>query len=268
MAMTVPVGEVSGGSIKLLQTTGAGFDGVDLAAVPAGCPVCNVFEHEGAIAEYLILAMLEWQIGIRRLDADLRRGHWTGWTHPHGRLEGRRVGFIGYGHIARETAKRLVPFGVHISARTRTPEKTDVAVQDMGGMDRLDSLLQLSDFVVVACPLNAATRGLIGARELGLMKAEAVLLNVGRGPIVDEDALYQACRDKRIGGAVIDTWYHYPEDGKDGFPSRLPFQDLDNVIMTPHASAEVEDLVPRRLQFIAENLNRLANGETPLNRVN
>jgi phosphoglycerate dehydrogenase-like enzyme len=252
--------------LKLLQVTGTGYDGVDLSALPAGCTLCNVFEHEGAIAEYLVLAMLEWQIGLRRMDAALRQGVWA-WGHPHGRLEGKTVGFIGYGHIARETAARLAAFGVRVIARTRRPETADAFAHAVAGMDQLGSLLAEADFVVVCCPLNPASRGLIGAKELGKMKASAVLINVARGPVVDEDALYEACRSRSIAGAVLDVWYKYPKGEGPSFPSRHPFQDLDNILMTPHASAEVDDLVRRRCGVMVENLNRLAKGEPLLNVV-
>jgi phosphoglycerate dehydrogenase-like enzyme len=251
--------------LKLLQVTGTGYDGVDFSALPAGCSVCNVFEHEGAIAEYLILGLLEWEIGLRRLDASLRKGIWA-WGHPHGRLQGKTVGFIGYGHIARETAARLAPFGVRSIACTRRPAP-DAFAQSVAGMDQLDALLAEADFVIVCCPLNDASRGLIGPKELGKMKASAVLLNVARGPVVDEDALYEACRDRRVAGAILDVWYQYPHGDDPCFPSRHPFQDLDNVLMSPHASAEVDDLVRRRCQAMLENLNRFARGETLLNLV-
>jgi phosphoglycerate dehydrogenase-like enzyme len=251
--------------LRLLQTSGTGYNGVDFSALPAGCAVCNVFEHESAMAEYLVLAMLEWQIGLRRMDAALRQGVWA-WGHPHGRLEGKTVGFIGYGHIARECAVRLAPFGVRVIACTRRPAP-DALAESVAGMDQLDSLLAEADFVVVCCPLNEASRGLIGPKEFGQMKPSSVLINVARGPVVDEDALYEACRSHRIAGAVLDVWYKYPEGEGPSFPSRHPFQDLDNVIMTPHASAEVDDLVRRRCRVMVENLNRFSRGEALLNVV-
>jgi phosphoglycerate dehydrogenase-like enzyme len=110
--------------------------------------------------------------------------------------------------------------------------------------------------------LNAETRGLIDRRRLGLMKRSAVLINVARGEVVAEDALYEALRDRVIAGAVIDTWYVYPAAGEpDPYPSRRPFHELPNVIMTPHASGWTDKLLGRRWRVMADNLERLAAGQ-------
>jgi phosphoglycerate dehydrogenase-like enzyme len=100
------------------------------------------------------------------------------------------------------------------------------------------------------------------------MKPTAVIINVARGTLIDEKALFEACRKRTIGGAVIDTWYRYPRQGVlCGEPSAYPFRELDNVIMTPHASGWTEGLLPRRCRFIAANLDRLARNEPLLNVV-
>jgi len=257
--------------MRLLQLPGAGLDGIDFSAVPPRAAVCNVYEHEIGIAEYLVLAMLEWEIALARMDRELRRGRWSdGFAMEcplHGELMGKRVGFIGYGRIARETARRLRPFGVRLLARTRSPHKADEHVDDVAGMDRLSEMLAVCDYVVVACPLTEETRGIVDRRALASMKSDGVLLNVARGDVVDEDALYAALRDERIGGAVIDTWYRYPEGPSDVpcYPSKHPFHTLDNVIMTPHASGWSAGLLTRRARVIAANLDRLARGEALLN---
>lgn len=254
------------GSLKLIQLPGAGFDRVDFDAVPAGAAVCNVFEHEIGIAEFLLLAMLEWEIRLSVMHAALRQGRWVGSfvtdAPLHGELFGKTVGFIGYGRISRETATRLKAFGVRTLACTRTPSTGDAAVDEIAGMDSLHAMLERCDYAVVACPLTAETRGIIDAAALDALGPAGVILNVGRGPIIDEDALWSACHDKRIAGAVIDTWYQYPDAGSDtGAPSKYPFESLDNVIMSPHASGWSAGLLDRRWRFIAENLRRLERGE-------
>jgi phosphoglycerate dehydrogenase-like enzyme len=109
---------------------------------------------------------------------------------------------------------------------------------------------------------------MIGTQQLAKMKPTAVIINVARGPLIDERALFEACRDKRIGGAVIDTWFKYPAQGDAvAEPSNLPFCELENVIMTPHASGWTEGLRPRRSKMIAGNLDRLARGEPLVNVV-
>ena len=135
-------------------------------------------------------------------------------------------------------------------------------------MEKLDELLVKSDFVLLALPLDPSTAGLIGREQIGKMKPTALIINVARGALIDEKALYEACRDRRIGGAAIDTWFRYPAQGEvRGDPSHLPFRDLDNVIMTPHGSGWTEGLRPRRCRLIAKNLDRLARGEPLVNIV-
>jgi phosphoglycerate dehydrogenase-like enzyme len=121
---------------------------------------------------------------------------------------------------------------------------------------------------VVTLPLAEGTAGLLDAAALRCMKPTAWLINVSRGGIVDEQALFEALRLRRIGGAVIDVWYRYPPPGRpSGPPATLPFHELDNIVMTPHASAWTDGLLPRRNRAMADNLNRLARGAPLLNVV-
>lgn len=136
-------------------------------------------------------------------------------------------------------------------------------------MDGLDALLAEADYVLVCCPLTARTRGLIGPEQFARMRPDGVIINVGRGALIDEDALFAACRERRIGGAIIDVWYNYPKGEQvTGVPvSRHPFHELDNVLMSPHNSGASTGLFPRRYRRIAENLDRLARGEPLENRI-
>jgi phosphoglycerate dehydrogenase-like enzyme len=111
-------------------------------------------------------------------------------------------------------------------------------------------------------PLTTETKGIVGAEAFAAMRPTAVVLNVGRGPTVDERALYEALRTNRIAGAVIDTWYQYPEPGHANvLPSSLPFHELPNVIMTPHMSGWTQGTIRRRQETIAGNVMRRARGE-------
>lgn len=258
-------------ALKLLHLPGAGTDDITFDAVPAQAAVCNVFEHEIGIAEYVLAAMLQWVIGIPHMDAALRRGEWFG-SHlsgpRHGELYGQTVGIVGYGRIGREVATRARAFGMQVVACSRTPRGADGLVERVDPMEQLDALLEKSDFVLLALPLDASTTGLFSKERIARMKSTALLVNVARGALIDEQALYEACRDRRIGGAAIDTWYQYPVQGKThAEPSRLPFRDLDNIIMTPHASAWTQGLLPRRCRLIAQNLDRLARAEVLVNVV-
>ncbi|MFQ5567716.1 MAG: 2-hydroxyacid dehydrogenase [Paracoccaceae bacterium] len=256
--------------LKLFQIPWTGHEWTSPERMPAGVPVCNVYEHETSIAEYVLLAMLEWKIGLRRMDAAFRAEGWGGRqvaTGPvHGEVRGATVGIIGYGHIGHEVAVRARAFGMKVVAirRSRPPCPPELAW--LGTMERLDELLAESDFVLVACDLNAETRGLIDAARLARMKPGAVIINVARGKIIDQAALYEALKERRIGGAVIDVWYNYNQPGKpEVWPADFPFQDLDNVLCSAHECGWTEEQVDRRWDFVAENLGRVARGEAPEN---
>jgi phosphoglycerate dehydrogenase-like enzyme len=135
----------------------------------------------------------------------------------------------------------------------------------LGGPDTLDEILKRADYLAVTLPLTEATRGLLGARELELMKPTAVLVNVARALIVDDDALYGALRRRTIAGAALDVWYRYPADGEPTFPSHHPFHELPNVLVTPHVSGWTEGTMDGRAMLVAENIGRVARGEPVAN---
>ena len=257
--------------LKLLHLPGAGVDDIDFARVPAATAVCNCFEHEIGIAEYVLGAMLESTIRIGTLDRTFRTGSWIGsylCGPRHGELFGKTLGVVGFGRIGREVARRAKGFGMRVIACTRTPNDEELA-DAVWGMDRFRTLLGESDFVLVTAPLSDETRGLFDERAFAAMRPTGIIINVARGAIIDEAALYQALKSRRIGGAVIDVWYHYPPQGVvDGpRPSAYPFHEQNNILMTPHASAWTDGLLPRRNRAIAMNLNRLARGEPLVNVV-
>lgn len=255
-------------ALRLLQLPGAGSDGIALDALPPRATLCNCYEHEIGIAEYVLCVMLEHAIGIRRMDAGLRSGDWSGsylCGPVHGELYGKTLGIVGYGRIARETVHRAQAFGMRVTACSRRARRADNV--DVRGMEQLETMLARCDYVLVAAPLTPETRGVIGAAQLAAMKPSAFLINVGRGPVIDEHALYDALKARRIAGAAIDVWYQYPAQGtRSAQVSALPFEELDNLVMTPHASAWTDGLLPRRNRAIADNLNRLIRGE-PLDNV-
>lgn len=258
--------------LRLVHIPAAGLDAVDLAAVPQGCRVCNVFEHEIGISEYVMAAMLYFTIGLVGKSERFKSGSWADSPRVGApfrpELAGKTIGSIGYGHIGRAIARRAKAFGMRTMALARTRRDLDPPPDWLGVPAELPALLEAADFVVIACPLNDATRGLIGRSEFAHMKPEAVLINVARGPIVDEDALYEALAKRLIRGAVIDTWYRYPEPGNAQVrPSRHPFHHLDNVVMTPHCSGWTEGLMERRFAVIIDNIEHLREGRPLLNQV-
>lgn len=250
---------------RLLHLPGAGADGIEFSALPDGCWVCNVYEHEGPIAEYVLLAMLELEIRLFQMSLEFTPETWARVyraRRPHGELAGKRVGIIGFGHIGREIARRAKPFGMRVAAVTRTPLAKDAEADWFGSIEALPELLAQSDFVVVACPLNDQTHGLIGAEQLRRMKPSAFLINVARAEIVVEEDLYQALAGRTIAGAALDVWYRYPDNGAVRVaPSRYPFHELPSVICTPHSSAWTDELFERRCRVIARNIERLESGE-------
>lgn len=260
--------------LRLVQLPGAGTDEITFDAVPARASVCNAFEHEIGIAEFVLAAMLDWVIPLGRLDAEFRTGRWWGsylCGPRHGDLHGKILAIAGYGRIGREVARRAHAFGMRVIAASRTPGPGDEWCEAVHPMSELTGVVAQAHFVLSALPLDPTTRGLFDARIFAAMRPDAVLINVGRGPTVDETALFEACRDRGIGGAVIDTWYSYPPQTGGEIPvhrpSAHPFHELENVRMTPHASAWTEALVERRCRAIARNLDHLFRGEPLVNVV-
>ncbi len=258
--------------LKLFQIPWTGHEWTGPGRMPRGVPVCNVFEHETSIAEYVLLAMLEWKIGLRHMDAEFRSHGWGGRQvadgRVHGEVRGATVGIIGYGHIGHEVAVRARAFGMNVVGIRRSQPSCPPELEWLGTMERLDELLSVSDFVVVACDLNAETRGLMNAGRLARMKPDGVIINVARGKVIDEAALFAALKEQRIGGAVIDVWYNYNQPGKpEVSPANFPFQELGNVICSGHECGWTEEQIGRRWDFVAANLARVARGEAPENLV-
>jgi len=258
--------------LKLFQIPWTGFDFTGPEKMPKDVPVANTFEHETAIAEYVLLGMLEWQIGLSKMDRAFREGGWGGTAQglapTHGELLGKTLGIVGHGHIGRETAVRANAFGMRCIGVRRSKKPCPDELDWLGQTDQLDQLLAESDFVLVACDMNAETIGLLDADRLSKMKSTGVIINVARGKIIDENALWDAVSNRKIGGAIIDVWYNYkmnPED--EVWPTNHPFQDLDNVILSGHRSATTDALWDRRYRFVAENCARIGRGEPPLNVV-
>lgn len=251
----------------LLHVPGAGLDGIDLQALSAATTVCNVFEHEVPIAEFVLASMLHWEI---RLDELSRRFSADGWPDlyrnrlPHGELFGKTIGIIGFGRIGRAIAERAKGFGMKllaVDAAVTSPSEELLPTSD------LPQLLGEADYLVIACPLTEETRDLIGEPELGAMKQTAVLINVSRAPIVSEEPLFRALQSQRLRGASLDVWYRYPSGASDSVqPADHPFHELPNVMCTPHSAAWTRELMDRRYDLIALNINAFVTG-APLRNV-
>lgn len=254
---------------RLLHVPGAGLDGLAFDALAPTCTVCNVFEHEGPIAEYVCAVMLEHEIGVQAMRASFSPDAWPDLYRarvPHGELASRTLLLVGYGRIGRAIAKRAHVFGMHVIASDPFAAP-DAHLDEMYEPRELHEAIAHADYVAVVCPLNDETRGAIDARVLAHAKPGAVLINVSRAEVVNEDDLYAALVDRRLGGAVLDAWYAYPKGADDRVaPAARPFWDLPNVTCTPHSSAWTTDLPKRRYAFIGRNIGRLRAGQ-PLENV-
>ena len=259
-------------NLRLVQSVATGIELIDLAALPRGVAVCNAFGHETAIAEYVLMTMLVWSHRFREIEGDFRthsswRPSWVQSGAPHGEILGSTVGIIGLGRVGREVARRAAAFGCHVIAVNRSPREPNGGVERVFALGQLDRMLPECDFVVLAIALGPETERLIDARRLGLMKRSAFLVNIARGAVVDEDAVYAALRDRSIGGAALDVWWQYPTAAEpQRRPSRHPFYELPNAIITPHCSGWTEGMVARRWAEVASNINRFIRGE-PLENI-
>jgi phosphoglycerate dehydrogenase-like enzyme len=259
--------------LRLVQVPGAGLDRIDRGALGPRTALANAHGHDVGIAEYVIGAMLALARDFRRIDADLRRGQWDSvWSGAPvplwPELAGKTLGILGYGRIGQAAARRARAFDMDVLAIRR-----DVSGPDPNGLafvrgpEALDEVLGRSDYVAVTVALTPETRGLLDARRLGLLKRTAVLINVARGEVVDEDALYEALERGGIAAAALDVWYRYPSGTAPTPPGRRPFHTLPNVLMTPHVSGWTEGMMESRATVIAENIHRVARGEAPDNLI-
>ena len=258
-------------NLKLYHAPAAGTDAIDPSCLPAQSSLCNCFGHEDAISEYVMAALLARHVPLARADADLRQQRWTYWAAAPGSLRtelgAQTLGVIGMGHIGRTLAQRAKAFGMRVHACNRSPVDHP-SVDRAWGLNDLHAFMASADSIVVTLPLTETTRGLIDQQALAAMRGHAVIINVGRGPVIEEQALFSALQQRSIGGAVIDTWYQYPSAANAGCsPSSLNFASLDNVLMTPHMSGWTEGTVRRRQHTLADNIERLANGRELINVV-
>ncbi len=256
--------------LRLLHAPAAGYDGIRMEALPRSATVCNCFGHEQAIAEYVIAALLARCVPLADADARLRRGDWAYQAgdpaRVHRELSDLTLGLLGFGHIGKAIAACARAFGMRVVVANRSPVPASPLFDRAFGLhDR--GFWPAADAIVVSLPLTEETRGLVGRDALATMRQDAVILNVGRGPVIDEAALYDALAARRIGGAVIDTWYRYPSAAEpNAMPSALPFHALPNVVMTPHMSGWTSGTIRRRRELMARNVNRLMSG-APLENV-
>jgi glyoxylate reductase len=251
---------------KLIQKTGIGVDNIDTdSASKLGLPVCNTpGANATGVSELTILLILALYRKLPYINEATKSGKWLMWElRPSSyEMQGKTHGFIGFGNIGRETAKRSKAFGTEIiyfdKFRLTEEEEKDLGVR----YSSLEDVIIKSDIISLHVPLLPETKGLLGEKELKMMKKNAVIINVARGGVVDENALYDALKSKIIAGAGIDVWESEPTN-----PNH-PLFSLENIIASPHIGAGTRDTLTRVVQNAFDNIRRVELGESPQNIVN
>lgn len=195
----------------------------------------------------------------------MKKGDWTPrYEHEWGMgLEGKELLILGYGEIGEKVAKVGKAFDMIVNA-VKKSQGEDKMLDFLGTNDDLPKLLSNADFIIVTLPHTDETEGYLGEEEFGMMKEGVHIVNVGRGPVIDEEAFYNALKSGKLGGAGIDTWWIYPPDEEsrsDTMPSNYPIHEFDNVVFSPHRGSHVKDREKKRMEDLAEILNSLEKGE-------
>ena len=247
--------------VKLLQSTNAGVEKL-LAGIPEGVIITNATGAFGeVISEYIIGGVLALCRDLLQYREQQRRHVWQ--EIPHGLLLcGRNALILGCGDIGASTAEKLRAFGMNVTGIRRSPAPTR-GFDRVFGADMLDELLPEADLLICCLPHTPETAGLLSDRRIALMKRGAVLMNVGRGSLLDEAALADALKSGRLSGAVLDVFAQEP------LPERSPLWDMENVLITPHVSGPSFGHFPeveRRIAGIcADNISRFLAGKPLVN---
>jgi phosphoglycerate dehydrogenase-like enzyme len=213
------------------------------------------------LADWVTAVMLFFAFDLRRVIEQQQQGMWKPFVGTT--LKGRTLGIVGFGGIGSAAAARARPLGMKIAAMRRRPElfQGDSLVDENYDSQQLKKLMATSDYILVAMPLTPETRGLIGEMEIAAMKPSAVIINVGRGPVIDEAALIRALQSRSIRGAALDVFDTEP------LPPRHPFWGMSNVLLSPHTADRVEGFLDPAFECFFENLARFRKGLPLLNVV-
>jgi phosphoglycerate dehydrogenase-like enzyme len=268
-------------NLKWVQLLSAGADHILKGALAqaTGISVTTASGiHATAIAEYTIGSMLAFAHGFHLTMRAQMRAEWrrnTGFMNIVDSLRGKTLGVIGYGSIGRETARIGAALGMTVLALKRNPaEHADTGWNPPGvgdpegrlparwyGPDECVAILSASDYITVTLPGTPHTRGFIGAKEIAAMRPHAYIVNIGRGPVIDQNALIAALKEKLIGGAGLDVFEREPLE------PQSPLWTMENVILTPHMSGSYKDYNSAACELFAENLRRWRSERPLLNLV-
>lgn len=244
-------------NLRCVAKLGVGLDMIDVpAAIARNVAVCNTpGANDVAVAEHTFALLLGLLRQVPRCDAGMRDGKWEQGAILGREVHGRTFGIVGMGAIGRCVASIAQGFGGRVTGFDPYWPEAFAAKRDIERRE-LDPLLRESDFVCVHCPLTPQTENLIAARELVLMKPSAVLVNMARGGIVDESALYGALIARSISGAVLDAFSQEP-------PAALPFAALPNVLLSPHVGAFTEEALEKMSRIAVDQVFQFLDGERP-----
>jgi phosphoglycerate dehydrogenase-like enzyme len=252
-------------SAGLFQSLAAGVDQVPFDQLPDGVVVAsNAGAYADPMAEHVFAMALALAKHLPQNHAAMAKGAFDR-QKPTKAIRGSVAGILGFGGIGQSTGRLFRTLGARVHA-VNTSGRTPEPVEWVGTLSDLDAVLGAADILVVSLPLTRATHGLIGARELSLMKSDAILINVARGAIVDEDALYEHLRSNPTFSAGIDAWWQEPGSGE-SFTTRRPFFDLPNILGSPHNSANTGSSLAVAGRLAAENIARFLRGEHALHLI-
>ena len=233
----------------------------ELVASPV--PLTNgIGAFSSSLGEFVLAAVLYFAKDFRRMIRNQQRGAWEQFNVLC--VSGKVVGIIGYGDIGRAVAERVRAMGMRVLALRRNSSQVkerDALVEKVYAPEQRNELLSLSDYVVVATPLTPETRGMIGEAEFAAMKPTAVVINVGRGPVIQEPALLQALTTNRIKGAALDVFDQEP------LPPGHPFYQLENVLLSPHCADNTPDWLDDAMKLFLTQFERFRSGQPLLNQV-
>jgi D-3-phosphoglycerate dehydrogenase len=250
--------------LRAVTIHGTGTDLVPLASAnERGVLVANLpGANAQSVAEYCVMAMLMLARNVTAITSSMRTQPWDEARRlamPAREIAGLTAGIVGVGEIGARLAKMCrLGFGMEVLGHQRRLDRLPPEAAPAS----LDEVLRRSDFVVIACPLTPDTLHLFNAERLGKLKKEAWLINVGRGPVVDEAALIEALHDRRFAGAMLDVYEHYR------LPPGHPLFALNNVILTPHLAGSTRESRARASVRAADEILRMLAGERPANLVN
>ncbi|WP_418613074.1 2-hydroxyacid dehydrogenase [Veillonella parvula] len=249
-------------TVELIVEAGTGYNNIDLdAAKKKGITVCNIPAYSTErVAHTVIMMILNFASTMQQQIGMLAKGNRSNFTKylqvSHTEVNGKTLGVVGAGHIGMEVIKVAKALGMNILVHTRTPKADGDGIRYVS----LDELLENSDYISLHCPLNDQTKHLINKKTIGKMKPNAVIVNTGRGPLINEADLCEALAAKRIAGAGLDVQEVEPpaEDS--------PLYTLDNVIITPHMGWKGLETRQRLVGIIRDNVQAFFKGE-PINVV-